>query len=136
VAGRRKRQTIKRLKGILGENSPQMDAIRMDLLHDIARPIFEGGGKGQPNFKGFVANYDKVIKRNPSLVKELGLDNSELQALRDFASAADKVQQRRAFGLDPSTVVARYFFGHKIARAAVRVTLVRGRSERRGARLC
>jgi hypothetical protein len=79
--------TIKRLKGILGENSPQMDAIRMDLLHDIARPIFEGGGKGQPNFKGFVANYDKVIKRNPSLVKELGLDNSELQALRDFASA-------------------------------------------------
>jgi hypothetical protein len=117
--------TVRRLKGILGETSPQMDAIRMDLLHDVARPIFEGKG-GKPNFKGFVANYDKVITRNPSLVRELGLDGGELKALRDFALAADKVQQTRPFGIDPSTFVARYFFGHKIARAAVRVTFIRG----------
>jgi hypothetical protein len=121
--------TVRKLKGILGENSPQMDAIRMDLLHDVARPIFEGRG-GKPNFKGFVSNYDKVIQRNPSLVRELGLDSSELQTLRDFAQAADRVQARRPFGLDPSTVVARYFFGHKIARAAVRVALVRGLIDR------
>ena len=113
--------TVQHLKKLFGENSPQIEAIRMDLLNDVAAPLFEPS----PNYKGFIRNYDNIIRKRPELVRELGLDNKDLMFLRKAAEGAEAARGKRAFGLDLSTAAARFFFGHKIARAAVRVTFAR-----------
>lgn len=120
--------TLKRLKKILGDDSPQIDAIRADLLHDVARPIFEGigGNPARPDFQGFIKNYDRMIGKNPSMVKALDLDMADMKGLRDLAKAELAVRGRRVMNLDLSTGIARFVFGHKIARAAMRVTMARG----------
>ena len=115
-------QTIRRLKEILGKDSPQFEALRQDFLFDVARPLWETPGK--PNFQKFVANYDRLIVKNPTMVKELNLNSASLRQMRDFAQAAHKVDPGVRFGVtkaDATKALSRFFIGHSIARAALRV---------------
>ena len=60
--------TIKRMKEVLGKDHPTIEGIRQDYLFEMYEPLL----KEVPNFSQFTRNYDSMIRRNPSLVKELG----------------------------------------------------------------
>jgi len=115
--------TVARIKTILGDNHPAIESIRQDILFSVAEPLL----RDAPAWKTFLNNYNRVIKNNPSLVRELGLDVGDLKQLHDFAL----VQTRLPHGVpvtvaDMTTAVSRFFAGHKIARATVRVNFFRG----------
>lgn len=79
--------TVKKIKKMVGEDSPEFTALRSDALFDVMQPLF----KDDPNLKAFVTKYDRLVSENPSLAKELYGDSlGELKKLRDFASAAVK----------------------------------------------
>jgi hypothetical protein len=115
---------LRRLKDIFGESSPQIRGIRQDFLHEIAAPLFNH----PPNFKGFIRQYDQVIRRNPTLVKELGLaEKTDLKPLRDFAEIAVRLPENKRLisANDLTTLTSRFLLGHEIAKAAIRVQLGR-----------
>lgn len=115
--------TINRMKQVLGDSHPAIEGIRQDMLFEIAAPLL----KDKPNFGQFIANYDKLIGNNPSLVKSLGLDQGSMRQLRDFAVTAEKM------GPNPSVFnqgllvrgLATFFVGHNLARKALKVNLAR-----------
>lgn len=116
-------KTVRRLKDILGENHPSIEALRQDFLMDVAEPLF-----GEtPNFKGFITKYDNLIGRNPEIVKELGLNTEHLRVLRAASVAADRLPKSIQYITKENInqAAAQFFVGHAIARAALRVRLVR-----------
>lgn len=119
AANKQAGQVVRRLKGILGEDHPSFVAIKQDLVLDLVDPLLQE----TPNFKAFIRNYDKTIKKNPTLVRELGLDTDDLRKLRNAASAVEKVGPGKVLGLDMTATLSRLMFGHGIAKAAVRVSL-------------
>lgn len=116
-------RTIRRLKNIVGETNPAFEGMRKDYLLSVAEPLL----RENPNFGGFINNYDRMIRKNPGVVKELGLNGSDMEQLRAFAKIADNVAPRAGFFDKGGLVggVTRFIFGHQIARAAVRVGLAR-----------
>jgi len=112
--------TIKRLKTIVGEDSPSMVAVRQDALFDIMEPLL----REDPNFAGFASNYDRFVKNNPTLRKELFPESvADLDKLRDLATAIDR-NPAMSFGIDLNTVASRALFGHGIAKAGLKVSLM------------
>jgi hypothetical protein len=116
-------QTIKRLKEILGDNHPAIEGIRQDYIFELTSPLM----KERPDFSTFARQYDELIKNNPSVVKELGLDRTALDDLRDFAIVQrDLPKGGKVFSkMDISSSIARLSVGHQIAKAGVRVLLAR-----------
>ena len=110
---------VKRLKDMLGEDSPQFQALRQDALLDIVKPLLDE----EPNLQQFRTNYDRFMRANDTLAKELFPDSvSDLDKLRAFAAAVEK-NPKAKFGMDMNTAISRVLFGHGIAKAAMRVTL-------------
>lgn len=112
--------TVRRLKEIVGEDSPQIAALRQDALIDVMEPLF----REQPNLKQFANNYDRLIRTNKSLANELFPESQQkaLKSLRSFAQAAQKrAPDARMVDLNRMAGVA--LVGHGIARAALRVRL-------------
>ena len=116
-------RTMDALKRVLGDDHPAIEGVRQDFLFEVAAPLL----RENPSFGGFIANYDKMIANNPSLVRSIGLDQTNLKALRDFAVTAEKLPKNQsilsAAGLTRG--LAQFFVGHRIARAALRVNLTR-----------
>lgn len=113
--------TVRRLKEIVGEDSPQMKALRQDALIDIMEPLM----REDPNLNAFVGNYDKFVRNNKSLANELFPDAEDnLKALRDFASAV-KNRSPDSVKLDINRMGAVALFGHGIAKAALKVNIAR-----------
>jgi len=114
--------TIRRLKSVLGDDHPTIQGIRADYLHEIAAPLFEA----DPNFTQFLKNYERAIAKNPSLVKELGLKTGPLSQLRQFARVAETLNPKAKLRLinDMPTAISRFLFGHGIARAGQRVSVL------------
>lgn len=121
VTGAKKQSasTVRRLKEIIGEDSPEFRALRQDALLDVMGPLL----RETPNFKQFVKNYDRLIRENKSLVNELFPESATpLRKLRDFANASDNLTPRqRQVRLERMGAVA--LLGHGIARAALKVNL-------------
>ena len=115
--------TIRRMKGVLGDQHPAIEGIRQDFLFEIAEPLL----KEEPNFRQFVRNYDAIVRRNPSLVKELDLSRSDMNDLYNFARAQNRLppNKRLASADDLTSGLARFFAGHKLARGQVRIGIVR-----------
>jgi hypothetical protein len=115
--------TIRRIKEVLGDNSPGVEGIRQDFLFEMYEPLL----KEDPNFSQFVRNYDTMIRRNPSLVKELGLDKDAMKDMHDFAKVQSKLPPAGKIFTkgDIVTGVTRMAVGHQIAKAAVRVEFSR-----------
>lgn len=120
-------QTIKRMKQILGEDSPAITNMRNAALRDVLIPLLpEGGSKA--NFNLAISNIDKLLKNHPALVKELDIDPQQLTRLRRAAFVASEVVSKspEKFGMDYVTSVsASVLFGHGIARKGALVRTAR-----------
>jgi len=131
VAARREAGlTIQRMKAALGDDHPAIQGIRQDFLYEVASPLLHPDG---PNFNQFVRNYELMVDRNPTLVEVLNLNRGDFKELHDLA----RLQQtliKKGFMDDAgardvirriTTIVSRLAVGHGIAKAGVRVNLMR-----------
>ena len=110
---------VKKIGEIVGKDGPEFGALRQEILFDIVEPLL----KAQPNYKGFANNYDKFVRHNGTLARELFPESlGEMTTLRRFASALEK-GSARGLDLNLNQTVARILFGHEIAKGAVRVNL-------------
>lgn len=128
---------VKRLNGILGADSPQMQALRAEVVADLADPLLQR----TPNIKGFLDRYDTYFKRNPTLIKELFPDGAgDLQKLQAFARGVEKrpgariategdPASRQMFGSLQRLLTAK-MFGHGIAEGGARMAAARGMIDR------
>lgn len=117
-------KTVQRLKEVLGDGSPEMQAVRNDYAFSIMEPLFRN--PEAPDFNGFITNFNQMVRKNPSLVRELGLDVGEIEKLNRFA----RMQVRMSDAPSPTAIDlpgtgARVMVGHEMAQASVRVNLVR-----------
>jgi len=112
-------EVVRRLKGIVGEDSPQFQALRQETLLDIVAPLMEE----TPNLRMFQKKYDQFYRNNPTLAKELFPDSvNELDKMRAFVGAMKEGDKSR-LQLDIEQSLSRVMFGHGIARAAMKVSL-------------
>lgn len=116
---------VKSLNQILGKDSPEMSALRMDLLHDVAEPLLRKGEPTIQHWNTFVSNYDRMVARQPQLIKELGLDMDQLQILRQVGHAIKTVKPGTIAKINVPQALSQFFFGHEIAKKALKVRVYR-----------
>jgi len=112
-------QLVKEIGEILGKDHPAFNTFRQEVLFDIIEPLL----KEKPNYNAFIDRYDKFVRKNDTLARELFPDSAEsMQIMRDFAAA---VEANRAAGFDMnfSETASRLLFGHEIAKAQVKVSV-------------
>ena len=74
----------------------------------------------------FVDKWDHMIRNKPSLVKELGLKESNLKPLYDFSKMQTRLPKKlRLDRKDMTKGMSQFFVGHRIAKAALRVNVSR-----------
>lgn len=111
---------VGKIKSVVGEDSPAMSAIRQEVVFDVMEPLM----RESPDFKAFVGNYDKMVKNNPTLAKELFPDSQpHLKRLRNIASSINKVSPKKLVNIKLEEIAARATFGHGIAKAGMKVSL-------------
>ncbi len=114
---------IRRLKDHLGEGHPAIKAIRQDVMFDVMWPLL----KDRPNINQFIDNVDVITKQNKSLYKELGLDQTDMNTMKNLTKLVrDLPPEGRLAALANLNVVknvARLWVGHDIAKSAVKVNL-------------
>lgn len=112
---------VRRLKEMVGEDSPEFRALRQEALLDIMDPLL----RERPNVGQFVRNYDRLVRNNRTLTEALFPESSgALKQLRDRAAATSARQESRFLdqaGVSRGAAVA--MFGHGLARAALKVSL-------------
>lgn len=114
-------RTVSKIKEILGEDHPQFNALRQEALLDIMQPLMND----KPDFKKFMSNYDSLVRKNPTVAKELFPDSvTSLQELRTLAASVDKASPTRHL-IDLDRVGATALFGHGIAKAGLKVNLAK-----------
>jgi hypothetical protein len=133
IGGRREAvQTMNRLRRVLGDNHPAIEAIRQDYLFELAMPLLEG----TPNINKFVKNYEMTVLKQPDMIEAMGLRGTDLHALYDYAVVANRLPPNEltaafraiAPGSLPKkflTSLSQFFLGHQIARGQLRVRLGR-----------
>lgn len=113
-------KVIGRIKAIVGEDSPQFNALRQDALLNILDPLL----KSKPDLKQFARVYDDMVKNNPTLANELFPESvTSLSSLRKFAAAVEN-NKSAPIPLRISETISRALVGHQIAKAAIRVSLM------------
>lgn len=121
-AGPQAAATVKRLGSLLGKQSNEFNAVKMNVLHDVMAPMFKA--TPQPaDFRKVVTNIDNMFRKNPSLVRELGLDVKELEFMRATAKAMDTIRPSQAIVGSVPRAAMRFLFGHGIAKAGLKVLL-------------
>ena len=115
--------TVRKLREVLGDNHPAMEGVRQDFLFRVTEPLM----RDAPNFKGFIDNYDKMIKNNHTMVAELGLKEGNFSELVTFAREANKlpVNQRDFKFQDITKGLAVFWQGHEMAKRSLRVGYAR-----------
>lgn len=114
-------EVVRRLKDILGNDSPQVAAVRQDVLFDILEPMLSEN----PNINQFAARYDQFMRNNNTLARELFPESlPEITALRRMAGAVDKATGPQ-FQIELDATLARALFGHALAKGQVRIGLAR-----------
>lgn len=112
---------VQRIKDIVGENSPEFNALRQQVVYDVMEPLL----KETPNFKQFVNKYNQFVSRNPTLAKELFPDSyDQLGRLKRQSEALLKTGGSK-INFDLNQAAARALFGHGIAKAGLRVQIAR-----------
>jgi hypothetical protein len=123
-------EAVRRLNTIFGKESEMMGRVRGDFMLDIVDPLLGD----RPNLTQFIKNYDDLIAKRPTLVRELfgpeGLkDWDDLVALtRGVAqrSGADITVLPQDFMGKLSQFMVRMTIGHGIAKGGARVSLGTG----------
>lgn len=110
---------VRSIGDIVGKDSPQFAALRQDALFDVMEPLL----RKEPSLQQFARNYDRLVRNNPSLVKELFPESGK--GLRDLRVVAEAVEKRAPDNkmLDLNRMGAVALFGHGISRAAMKVSL-------------
>jgi cytochrome c556 len=105
-------EVVRRLKRVLGEDSPEFTALRQEATFDIVEPLL----RETPNARQFINNYDKFARNNPTLARELlGGNYPALQQLRDIVKGVDE-SMPPALRTRLNDVIARSAFGHNLSR--------------------
>jgi len=116
--------TMGRIEKLLGKNHPAVEGIRQEFLYMVAEPLIQEF----PNLPQFLRNYDKIVRKNGDLVRSMGLKTSDLEPLRNAARLAVELPApniiKKMLGTW-ETAFSRYFVGHSIAKAGVKVSLGR-----------
>jgi len=111
---------VKALKEVLGEDSPQMNALRKDALLDLLDPLT----RPDTSINDFVNKYETMVRRSPTLANELFPDSaSEIRKLGEAARATVKAGREDLSRLNISRAGAQILFGHEIAKSALQVGL-------------
>lgn len=109
---------VRRIKDEVGENSPEFSALRHDALIDVMEPVL----RPEPDLRGYVRNFDRMVGRDPTLARELFGEN--LQGLTDLRNLAQAHMRRPASSAAEipgfSRIAAVGLFGHELARGALR----------------
>lgn len=110
---------VKRIGEVIGKDSPEYGMLRQEVLFDILEPLL----KEEPNFKSFANNYDKFVRNNPTLERELFPDSAtEMLTLRRFVSSLER-GSAQGLDLNLNQTLSRMLFGHEIAKSAVKVNI-------------
>lgn len=122
-AGKQASLTIRRMKQVLGNEHPAIEGIRLDFIFEMVEPLL----KNEPNYGQFIRNFEATVRRNPSLVKELDINRSDIRPLLDFAKVQNKLppNKRLVSGGELSKGLAQIFVGNKLAKGQLRVNLAR-----------
>ncbi|MGB5608478.1 hypothetical protein [Eudoraea sp.] len=114
---------IRRIKDILGNDHPSVQGIKQDYLFEIVEPLMTD--TPGPNFTKFIQNYDNIVRNNPSIVKELGLNMGQLEDLRNFAVVADRLPNKGRMITTQAiaTAISRLWVGHSIAKQGMKVSI-------------
>lgn len=128
---------VKRLNDILGADSPQMQALRSEVVADLADPLLQR----TPNIKAFLDRYDTYFKRNPTLIRELFPEGAgDLQQVQMFARGIERrpgarisvegdKRSQNMFGSLQRLLTAK-MFGHGIAEGGARMQAARSMIDR------
>lgn len=84
--------SVRKLNDIFGNSSPQMEALRKEVIFGISTPLL----REEVNVAQFIENVNTLQRRNPTLIKELfqGEELKNLQNLQGLARAQLKVAKR------------------------------------------
>lgn len=109
-----------------GKNSPQMNAIRREVMRDMMSPLLDEGVFTSPaetknRFSKFRQRYEGLLKDNPTLMSELfdPASSSEMRYLSDYSKA---LSENLGFvsDLKPEQVLARIFVGNQLSKGTLR----------------
>lgn len=111
---------VGRIKHILGPDHPAIEGIRQEILLPIVEPLL----RTSPSFRQFSKNVDRLLRNNPTLVKEITPESLQpLIDLKKISDATIKTGIAPGFDIDIAKSMSRVLFGHAIARAALKVSL-------------
>lgn len=115
---------VSAIKDLIGENSPQFQALKNDAVLDIFEPILVRNPE-LPDLQRFVERYDRVFRRSPSLANELfGEGASDLRSLVQASRAAIDTQDvGKIFNIDVARTTSRLVLGNSLARNASLIEL-------------
>lgn len=115
-------RTVRKLKKILGDDAPELDAIRTSVMVDMFAPMF----KDTPNWKGAVERIRLIQRNSGPLLRELGISENDMDIMRRAAVAAGKAVEQSDLDMRGfiAASIGRLTVGHDIAKAAVHVKLV------------
>lgn len=112
-------RVLSSIKDVIGAESPAFGALRQEALFDIVEPLL----RETPDYGAYVTNFDRFVRNNSSVAKELFPDSiDDLTKLRRYASATNKISPPE-LSLDLNTTASRAIFGHQIAKSAMKVSL-------------
>ena len=111
---------VQQLKDILGEDSPQIRALRQEFVFDVVEPLL----RPEPDLIQFVRNYDRIKKQNHSALTQLSTRGG-LDALRNFAASAQQLKIGDKFDVDLERSLSTLLLGNQLAKASMRLRLGR-----------
>lgn len=126
-------EVVRRLDQILGTDSPQMVALRAEVMADLVEPLLQR----TPNIRQFLDRNDRYFRNNPTLARTLFPGGTgDLQQIQAFARGVEKrpgarispdaaPEQRTLWGPLGRLLTAK-FFGHGIAEGGARMQAARG----------
>tara|TARA_R110002072_G_scaffold210284_1_gene367903 strand:+ start:1258 stop:3516 length:2259 start_codon:yes stop_codon:yes gene_type:complete len=84
--------SVRKLNDIFGNNSPQMEALRKEIIFNLSTPLL----LEDMNVAAFIENVNTLKRNNPTLITELfqGEALKNLQNLQDLARAQLRVAER------------------------------------------
>lgn len=112
---------INKIKDLLGENHPAIDAIRQDFIYEVMKPLLQN----DPNLKTFLNRYSVMMRENHSVVDALGIRKSDAEVIRKFATVAQHLPKSGQFYSLREVIQAfsQVAVGHEVAQGAARVKL-------------
>jgi hypothetical protein len=110
---------IRRMKQILGDDHPSIKAIKADFIYELTEPLL----REKPNFSTFANHYDTMVRRNPSIVRELGILDDDIAVIAKYAKVQKDLPPGGAFYEFKDIIknVSRLSVGSDVAKGAARV---------------